>query len=194
MKHFGEERRGDPTVPGSRALLRPGGGTDHRPPARSDAAVRELLPAGVQTGGENAEQLGGYQALKSAGHAPRPGDAPRGGQRRGQGGTQRTPSRTGPSGVAARNQGSPVSALAALVSPELRPTPQGESLERFLARLPDWWREEQEQAEGKPRARAPHTWRTRKDPSEGVWCDVLGWLQEEPDASAVALVTGDPKC
>ena len=65
------------------------------------------------------------------------------------------------------------SARAALVSPELRPTPQGESLERFPARLPDWWREEQEQAEGKPRARAPHTCRTRKDPFEGVWCDVL---------------------
>ena len=80
------------------------------------------------------------------------------------------------------------SALAAIVSPELRPTPRGESLERFLARLPDRWREEQEHAEGKPRARAPHTWRTRKDPFEGVWRDVLGWLQEDPDASAVALL------
>ena len=80
------------------------------------------------------------------------------------------------------------SALAAIVSPELRPTPRGESLERFLARLPDRWREEQKHAEGKPRARAPHTWRTRKDPFEGVWCDVLGWLQEDPDASAVALL------
>ena len=38
-------------------------------------------------------------------------------------------------------------------------------------------------------ARAPHTWRTRKDPFEGVWCDVLGWLQEDPDASAVALLS-----
>ena len=60
------------------------------------------------------------------------------------------------------------SALAAIVSPELGPTPRGESLERFLARLPDRWREEQEHAEGKPRARAPHTWRTRPDPFEGV--------------------------
>ena len=65
------------------------------------------------------------------------------------------------------------SALAALVSPELRPTPRGESLERFLAKLPDRWLEEQEQVEGKSRARAPHTWRTRKDPFEGVWCGVL---------------------
>ena len=80
------------------------------------------------------------------------------------------------------------SALAVIVSPELRPTPRGESLERFLARLPDRWREKQEHADRKPRARAPSTWRTRKDPSEGVWCDVLGWLQEDPDASAVALL------
>ena len=65
------------------------------------------------------------------------------------------------------------SALAALVSPELRPTPRGESLERFLAKLPDRWLEEQEQVEGKSRARVPHTWRTRKDPFEGVWCGVL---------------------
>ena len=60
------------------------------------------------------------------------------------------------------------SALAALVSPELRPTPWGESLERFLARLPDRWRVEQEHAEGKPRVRTPHTRRTRPDPFEGV--------------------------
>ena len=32
---------------------------------------------------------------------------------------------------------------AALVSPELRPAPRGESLKRFLTRLPDRWREEQ---------------------------------------------------
>ena len=35
---------------------------------------------------------------------------------------------------------------------------------------------------------APRTWRTREDPFAGVWCDVLGWLQEEPDASAVTLL------
>ena len=27
-----------------------------------------------------------------------------------------------------------------------------------------------------------------KNPFEGVWCDVLGWLQEDPDASPVALL------
>ena len=77
-------------------------------------------------------------------------------------------------------------ALAAMVSPKLRPTARGESLERFLARLPDRWLEEQEHAERKPRVQPPRTWKTRKDPFEGVWCEVLGWLQEDPGASAVA--------
>ena len=34
----------------------------------------------------------------------------------------------------------------------------------------------------------PLTWRTREDPFAGVCCDVPGWLQEEPDASAVVLL------
>ena len=71
---------------------------------------------------------------------------------------------------------------------QLRPTPRGESLERFLARLPDRWLEEQEHAERKARVQPPRGWRTRKDPFEGVWCDVLRWLPEDPDTSAVALL------
>ena len=69
------------------------------------------------------------------------------------------------------------SALAAVVSPELQPAPRSESLERFLARLPDRWLEEQEHADRKPRVLPPRTWRTRPDHFEGVWYDVLGWLQ-----------------
>ena len=80
------------------------------------------------------------------------------------------------------------SALAAIVSPEIRPTPRGESLERFLAKLPDRWRQDEEAALRPTKVRAPRTWRTRPDPFEGVWCDVLGRLQEDPDASAVALL------
>ena len=80
------------------------------------------------------------------------------------------------------------SALTAIVSPELKPTPRGESLERFLAKLPDRWREEQGTADREPKVKPPRHWRTRKDPFEGVWCDVLEWLQEDPDASAMALL------
>ena len=80
------------------------------------------------------------------------------------------------------------SALASIVSPELGSNPRVKSLERCLARLPDRWLEEQEHAGRKPRVRAPRTWRTRNDPFEGVWCEVLGWLEEDPDGSAVVLL------
>ena len=80
------------------------------------------------------------------------------------------------------------SALPAIVSPEIRPTPRGESLERFLAKLPDRWREEQDPTGQEPRVKPPRHWRTRKDPFEGVWRDVMEWLQKDPDASAMALL------
>ena len=80
------------------------------------------------------------------------------------------------------------SALAAFVSLVVRPTPRGESLERFLAKLPERWRKDVEAASRPKKVRAPRTWRTRKDPFDGVWCEVLEWLQVDPDASAVALL------
>ena len=80
------------------------------------------------------------------------------------------------------------SALAAVTSPEIRPTPNGESLEQFLAKLPDLWRQDAARTSRERRAQPPRTWRTRPDPFEGVWCDVLSWLQEDPDASAVVLL------
>lgn len=80
------------------------------------------------------------------------------------------------------------SVLASIVSPELGSNPRVDSLERFLARLPGRRLEEQENAGRKQRVRLPRTWRTRKDSFEGVWCRVLGWLEEDPDASAVVLL------
>ena len=76
--------------------------------ARCDAAVRELLPTVVQTGGENPQRLSGDPALQSTGHALRPSDARRGGQRRSEGDTRQTPSHLGPGGVVARHQGNSV--------------------------------------------------------------------------------------
>ena len=80
------------------------------------------------------------------------------------------------------------SALSAIAHPEVRPTPQGESLEQFLAGLSNRWRQDESASSQSEKVRAPHTWRTRPDPFEGVWCEVLEWLQEDPDASAVALL------
>ena len=80
------------------------------------------------------------------------------------------------------------SALAAVTCPEIRPTPSGESLEQFLAKLPDLRRQDAAHTSRKRRVQPPRTWRTRPDPFEGVWCDVLSWLQEDPDAKAIALL------
>ena len=80
------------------------------------------------------------------------------------------------------------SALAAVTCPEIRPTPSGESLEQFLAKLPDLWRQDAAHTSRKRRVQPPRTRRTRPDPFEGVWCDLLSWLQEDPDAKAIALL------
>ena len=51
-----------------------------------------------------------------------------------------------------------------------------------MAKLPDWWREERGPATREPKVKPPRHWRTRKDRFEGVWCDVLEWLQgDHPD-------------
>ena len=78
-------------------------------------------------------------------------------------------------------------ALAALASPELGMTPQGESIERFLSQLPKMWRLGEVRPTHARRATKPRYWRTRKDPFEGVWPDVLSWLQKGPDATAKSL-------
>ena len=164
-----------------------GGGADHGPPARVDTTVRKLLPAVVQAGGENPERLNGDQALQSPSHSLRPGGRARGGERRGEGRAPTTEGNLGPGGAVAQHQGSPV-CPGAIGSPELRPTPRARVWNGSWPGCPGRSMEEQEQANGNRRAKAPRTWRTRKDPFEGVWCDVLSWLQDDPDASAVALL------
>ncbi len=80
------------------------------------------------------------------------------------------------------------SALVATTAPEVRETPSDESLERFLAKLPSLWRQGEVRLTHVVKVRAPRHWRTRKDSFEGVWADVLAWLQAEPDATSKALM------
>ena len=80
------------------------------------------------------------------------------------------------------------SALVAATAPEVRETPQGESLNSFLAKLPRLWRQGEVRPTHAARVRCPRHWRTRKDPFEGVWGEVLVWLQSEPDATGKALM------
>ena len=80
------------------------------------------------------------------------------------------------------------SALVAATSPEVRETPTGESLEHFLAKLPRLWRQGEVRPTHAARVRGPRAWRTREDPFEGVWGDVLVWLQAQPDVTGKALM------
>ena len=80
------------------------------------------------------------------------------------------------------------SALVAATAPELRETPSGESLDRFLTKLPSLWRQGKVRPTHAARVSSPRHWRTRNDPFEGVRGDVLVWLQAEPDATGKALM------
>ena len=78
-------------------------------------------------------------------------------------------------------------ALIAIARPESHRDVRGAPLEQFLSRLPDVWRLGEVRPTHAPRRRTRKYWRTRKDPFEGVWPQVLQWLQQEPDATAKAL-------
>ncbi len=78
------------------------------------------------------------------------------------------------------------SALAALCTHELPSKPERQSLDAFLAQLPRLWRSGEVRPTHRKQTKL-RDWRTRKDPFETVWSDILLWLQENPDATAKSL-------
>jgi len=79
-------------------------------------------------------------------------------------------------------------ALAALVSPD-RPIegPGRKTLNQFLSQLPRLWRSGEIRPTHRGSSTKPRHWRTRKDPFEAVWFEILAWLQDNPDATAKEL-------
>lgn len=75
-------------------------------------------------------------------------------------------------------------ALAALVSPEDYTGPGRNSLEKFLKELPKLWRLGEVRPTHRKNRNTPRYWRTRKDPFENVWTEILQWLQITPDITA----------
>lgn len=75
-------------------------------------------------------------------------------------------------------------ALAALSTGEPSAGPDRESLNQFLAGLPELWRQGEVRATHRKASAKPRNWRTREDPFQGVWADLLLWLQKEPDHTA----------
>jgi hypothetical protein len=64
---------------------------------------------------------------------------------------------------------------------------QGRELDQFLSQLPRLW----QQGEVRRTHREPPTkardYRTREDPFEGVWSQLLSWIEKEPDATGKTL-------
>ena len=80
-------------------------------------------------------------------------------------------------------------ALAALNAEENAVTELGRrSLEQFLSQLPRLWRAGEVRPTHRKKPTKPRYWRTRKDPFETVWPEVLEWLQQEPESTAKALL------
>lgn len=79
-------------------------------------------------------------------------------------------------------------ALVALQSGDLSLGADRESLEEFLAKLPDLWRAGEVRPTHRKKATSPRSWRTRPDPFESVWPEILLWLQADPEAMAITLM------
>ena len=80
------------------------------------------------------------------------------------------------------------SALATINETESASVPQSESLERFLSSLPELWRQGEVRPTHALKKRKRRGVRTRPDPFEGVWCEILDWLQQQPDVKAGELL------
>jgi hypothetical protein len=79
-------------------------------------------------------------------------------------------------------------ALAALGSGDLCHGPERQSLEEFLAKLPELWRAGEVRPTHRKAPSSLRTWRTRKDPFEEIWPEILLWLQPDPDSTAKSLL------
>lgn len=80
------------------------------------------------------------------------------------------------------------SALAAIRSGDLGHGPERETLEEFLAKLPELWRDGEARPTHRNEPVRTRDWRTRDDPFESVWPEILLWLQADPDATAKSLM------
>jgi len=66
--------------------------------------------------------------------------------------------------------------------------PGKKSFDQFLSQLPKLWHSGEVRPTHRAQPTKPRHWRTRKDPFETVWLDVLRWLQHDPDSTAKELL------
>ena len=58
------------------------------------------------------------------------------------------------------------------------------TLDHFLGQLPEMWKRGEVRPTHRKDPKGPRTWRTRIDPFEDVWAEILRWLEKEPDITA----------
>ncbi len=78
--------------------------------------------------------------------------------------------------------------MAALGSGDLSESSERERLEEFLAKLPEQWRVGEVRPTHRDRQNSMRLWRTRKDPFEEVWPEILLWLERDPNSTAKSLM------
>jgi hypothetical protein len=79
-------------------------------------------------------------------------------------------------------------ARAALACAELGSGPERATLEALRAKLPELWRDGEARPTHRRGDTRPRWWRTRKDPFEGLWAEILLWLLNDPAATAQSLL------
>jgi hypothetical protein len=80
-----------------------------------------------------------------------------------------------------------MAALAAGATPHVVPQRDGD-LDRFMKSLATAWRDGEVRPTHRTEAKARRDWRTRADPFEGVWPNVVAWLEADPDRTAKELL------
>ena len=67
---------------------------------------------------------------------------------------------------------------------ELEPVRGALTTDAFLEVVTDLWRKGEPSPKVRKKAREPRAWRTRKDPFDEHWPEIVGWLEREPDLTA----------
>ena len=81
-----------------------------------------------------------------------------------------------------------LAALASSNGSENGAAPESKSLAEFLKQLPRLWKDGEVRPTHRKAPSSPRNWRTRVDPFESVWPELLDWLQRDPDTTAKDLL------
>ena len=79
------------------------------------------------------------------------------------------------------------SALVSLTSPGTVTEEQDRELDHFLSQLPRLWQQGEVRPTHRETPAKARDYRTREDPFEGVWSQLLSWMEKDPDVTGKSL-------